>query len=174
MSDLSSTRPPAVDSWPAPQNARNSDKPGAYELAIRIKNAEIEPGDAIELELYVTGYGYIDGAKVAFYPPPYFIDTKWSSWKYDFGYLSEHLAGFGVTENSFSTHVGAVLRISPAGIKPPQWPAPSLFFDTDYDPNEPGGVSQIATETRSPNAPIEFRLQTHKEIPSDSHELHST
>ena len=80
-----------MDSWPAPQNARNSQRPGAYELAIRIKNVEVAPDDTIELELYVTGYGYVDGAKIAFYPPPYFIDTKWSTWAYDFWALFQRV-----------------------------------------------------------------------------------
>jgi hypothetical protein len=165
-------QPPPVDSFPAPQNARNAEKPGAYELALRIKNAEVAPNDILELEVYVTGYGYIDGAKIAFYPPPSLIDTDWSTWTYDLGPLPSGLIGFGATERSFETRTGAVLAISPAGLKPPQWPAASLFFDTDYDPNDSMGVSQIATEMQNPKAPVEFRLQTLKNARPGTYELH--
>jgi hypothetical protein len=172
MSQVRRPQPPSIDSFPAPQNARNASKPGAYELVIRINNAEVAPDDKIELEVYITGYGYIDGAKIAFYPPPYIIDTEWSTWTYDFGLLPNGLYGFGTAEQSFKTSVGAVLAISPAGFKADRWSAPSLFFDTDYDPNDLGGVSQIATETLTSKAPVEFKLQTQKKIPSGTYELH--
>lgn len=59
---------------PAPQNARNSDKPGSYELAIRLKEADVNRGDMVRLEVFITGYGIIDGAKIVFYLlPPFSI-----------------------------------------------------------------------------------------------------
>jgi hypothetical protein len=61
---------------PAPQNARNSGKPGSYELAIRADKAEVAPGDTVHLEVFITGYGKVSQAKVVFYPPPYFIDSN--------------------------------------------------------------------------------------------------
>ena len=47
--------------------------PGEYRLAYRAVQAEINPGDMLQIEIYVTGYGEISGAKLAFYPPTYFI-----------------------------------------------------------------------------------------------------
>ena len=155
----------------APQTASNAKKPGAYELALRATNAEVAPGDQLEIQVFVTGYGYIHGAKVAFYPPPYFIDSEQSSWTYDLGKLENGTIGFGVTKDSFEAEAGAVLAISPAGLLTPQWDHASLFFDVSI-PRPDDGVRQIATEKRSPKAPIEFTLKTHRKIPVGTHELY--
>lgn len=55
---------------PNPQRTVFADKPGAYRLVITTPTPEIDPGEDIILEIYITGYGLIRGAKVLFYPPP--------------------------------------------------------------------------------------------------------
>jgi hypothetical protein len=157
---------------PTPQNARNSDKPGSYELAIRLNEAEVNPGDMVHLEVFLTGYGVIDGAKIVFYPPPSFFDPTWSSWRYDIGPLPDGSYGFGTTETKFGSDAGVTLIVSPAGIPGDNWPAPSLFFDTTNQPESSAGIHRIATETKAPNAPVEFSLQTRRTIPSGTHRLY--
>ena len=64
---------------PLPQNTRFAKQPGEYRLAIRVSQAEIDPGGEVNLEIFITGYGEIRGAKLVFYPPQYFIDTHRST-----------------------------------------------------------------------------------------------
>lgn len=59
-----------------PQKSKDAQEFGAYSLAIMVHNAEVNPGDVIRLEVYVTGYGRIRGAKFAFTPPPNFIEQE--------------------------------------------------------------------------------------------------
>jgi hypothetical protein len=39
-------------------------EPGSYELAARVAKRTINPGEAVELEVYITGYGMITGPKL--------------------------------------------------------------------------------------------------------------
>ncbi len=49
-------------------NGQKQFKPGSYELIIRISNPIIDPGNKLQIEVYVTGYGKIESPKVAVYP----------------------------------------------------------------------------------------------------------
>lgn len=64
------------------------------------------------------------------------------------------------------------LVVSPAGVTGDNWTAPSLFFDATNQPESSTGIHRIATETKTPNAPVEFSLQTHRTIPPDTHRLY--
>jgi hypothetical protein len=46
------------------------------------------------------------------------------------------------------------------------------YFDITNNSEEPAPVRVIGTEKKSPRAPLEFTLQTHKESPTGTHELH--
>src|SRR3989304_6708795 len=74
-----------------PRSAMFAEKPGNYELAVRALNPEVEPGGTINLEVYITGYGEIKGAKVYFLAPLKFIQTG--------------KAIFGLTERTISDNV---------------------------------------------------------------------
>jgi hypothetical protein len=154
-----------------PQNAENSNKPGSYRLVIRINNIEIAPDDTITVELYITGYGYIRGAKVAIYPPPYLIDTKWATVTHSMDLSPDGKWTWGAVEDEFDAEYGIVLMLS-AGLKGPSWPSPSQFFDAVYGPNGPKAIYQIASELHLGKAPVEFTLQTQKKIPTGTHQLH--
>lgn len=54
----------------------HAEKPGNYELAIRVLNPTPRPGHKCKIEIYVTGYGYITAAKLMFHPPLETVDTK--------------------------------------------------------------------------------------------------
>lgn len=49
-------------------------KPGAYDLAIRVSQPIVDPGGRLQVEVYISGYGVIQAAKVAFYPSPNVFD----------------------------------------------------------------------------------------------------
>jgi hypothetical protein len=59
-----------------PQKGKDAEEFGAYNLSIRALNAEVNPGDEIKLEVFITGYGTIRGAKFVFIPPVSFIDLE--------------------------------------------------------------------------------------------------
>ena len=161
---------------PLPQNARFANAPGEYKLAIRVSKAEIDPGGEVNLEIFVTGYGEIRGAKLVVYPPPYFIDLHTSKVIHDLeaGEQPEDPVVFGETEKTFE-EVGSgeqegVVHITFGGYKGDNWGFYSTFFDvppTDIN----GDVWVIATETRSGRAPITMPLKARCKAPPGDHNL---
>src|SRR5215204_4175667 len=59
-----------------PQKSKYADKPGEYSLVLRVVKPEVNPGDIIHLQVYITGYGEIHGPKFMFSPPPEFINVE--------------------------------------------------------------------------------------------------
>jgi hypothetical protein len=152
-----------------PQNARHSEKPGSYQLAVRSAKAEVNPGDITELEIYLTCYGEIQGAKILFHPPPYFIDTRWSIVSYDANLSAEGEFTFGATDNSFD-ETGGILILN-GGLRNERWSSPSLVFDVTDKPQESAGVHIIASEKKFGKPLLQYRLQTHKDSPPGTHRL---
>jgi hypothetical protein len=60
----------------SPREGTHAKCPGDYRLAYRAAQAEVDPGEELRIELYITGYGEISGAKLTFYPPTYFIEQE--------------------------------------------------------------------------------------------------
>lgn len=54
---------------PNPQKTAFADSPGEYKLVCRTPKPEVNPGEDIIIEVFITGYGRIRGPKVVFYPP---------------------------------------------------------------------------------------------------------
>ena len=50
----------------APRMAANANKPGEYNVIISADKSIVEPGDKIKFSFYITGYGYIEQAKLFF------------------------------------------------------------------------------------------------------------
>src|SRR3990172_5537313 len=50
------------------RSGKYANAPGKYELAVKILNQIVQPGDTLNLEIYITGYGQITGAKFIFFP----------------------------------------------------------------------------------------------------------
>jgi hypothetical protein len=159
----------SISPGPRPQNARHADRPGSYQLAVRSTKAEVNPGDITELEVYLTGYGQIQGAKILFYPPPYFIDTAWSMANYDAHLSADGEFTFGTTDSSFD-ETGGILILS-GGLQNVRWSTPSLVFDITDSPEKPAGVHIIASEKKFGKSLLLYRLQTRKDSPSGTHQL---
>lgn len=153
-------------------------EPGSYALAIRASNPIINPGDAVELEVYITGYGRITGPKVSSTLPPNFVDTKRSSVSHSFKRPPDGEATslatveFGGREDPISS-VGFVSQL--AGVSgyiaedgtDVDWGEHTLFWDANY-PGE-GRTPTIASEMHRGKAPLEVNLQTTKQIPPGNH-----
>lgn len=122
-------------------------RPGAYQLAIRAPKTEIDPGDDIILEIYVTGYGEIRGAKVVFYPPTNFVSyTQVDGWAAVKAMIIGRGGARGLTNHAVIIPLAADERDDPYG------------WRSDTDPH---GIdtSAIAAEARF-SAPIRLTLGT--------------
>lgn len=145
---------------PNPQNRPGFNKPGCYDLVFRRPRTEVTPGEDAEVELYITGYGMISGAKLYFVPPANFIDPGLSWVEYDLGPREDGIR-FGATRRPMGDR-GFAIDLSSGGIKPPHWSKSSLFFDA--------GVG-IATEDGTPEPPVKLVMKTKKEISTGDHNL---
>jgi hypothetical protein len=156
---------------PHPQNAKYYDKPGSYQLAVRITDAEVDPGNTTVMEVYLTGYGFIEGAKILFHPPPHFIDENWSTASLNPNLSPQGVFTYGADSVSLSED-GTILILS-GGYKEPQWSSYSQFFDVgrDYNPQQPGSIQQIASERKFEKAPLELSIKTKSNTPSGVHKL---
>jgi hypothetical protein len=163
-----------------PRRARNAERPGDYRLAIRSRDVEAEPGAEIHVELYMTGYGEIQGSKLAFYPPPYFIDEDRSVVISDVEKVpakqkDHYIVRFGGQTQRLSdvTSSEAGLVWTWRGIKLDRWEDHTHYFDLsafrDPPPAEP--VNEIATEHKITHAPLELRLRVKENAPPGNHSL---
>ena len=72
-----------------PRKALGGEAPGSYEVLVRVLRSTVDPGDKIDIQLFITGYGNIGGIKIFFYPPPDFITE-----------IGSEISGFLVAPNS--------------------------------------------------------------------------
>jgi hypothetical protein len=59
-----------------PLEGDHADQPGSYGLAIRIHNSVIDPGEIVEVELFISGYGQITTSKLVCCASPNLIETN--------------------------------------------------------------------------------------------------
>jgi hypothetical protein len=105
--------------------------PGAYESVILISQPIADPGGRLQVEVYLSGYGVIQAAKVAFYPSP---------------------SVFTISRSVVATADDKPGPIDPLGMVAS--PDASRLFDAK-------GKYRISTECRTPrgNAPINLDLE---------------
>lgn len=133
-----------------PRRGEHAEDTGSYELAIKALNPVLDPSEWLEIELFITGYGEITGAKIVAYPSSYLFDDHQSKIWGGFGPSQSGRHRFGAMTMPFDTN-GVTLQISGRQGAP----GASLFFDlTD------GRVPQILTETKQDEAPYRFLLKT--------------
>jgi hypothetical protein len=161
-----------IDPSDHPQKGRDAEKPGEYNLVIRVLTPEVNPGDTIHMEVYITGYGMIRGPKFTFTPPPNFLDEDESRLIHGFvrpeegKSISLNVLEFGGDEAKLS-EVSFVIRL--AGItgyfaddKDITWKEPSIFWDTDVPPEYQ--TPMVATEMKRGRAVVEIYLKTKKRL----------
>ena len=115
------------------------------------------------IDLYITGYGHISGAKLYFVPPSNFVDTGSSRVEFDLASTGGPIHKWGATNIPLSAG-GITIDLSSGGLQLPKWPHKSLFFDA-------GQSGNIATEMGNPNPPVRVVLKTQKKIASGDHNL---
>jgi hypothetical protein len=67
-----------------PREGWGAESPGSYAPALRLVRSRLDPGDDVEGDVFITGYGQIETAKLVFYPSSGIFDQKSSSVR--FGY----------------------------------------------------------------------------------------
>lgn len=158
-----------------PQTAKDWDKPGEYSLAVRVLKSEVNPGEEVVLEVYVTGYGEIRGPKFMFSPPPSLIDVAQSKVIHGVKSPAEgtkvtpYNAIFGSDKDEMSD-TGFAYRLG--GLVGEGWEEGTIFWDHPYPSDgdtQSKTTPKIASEKKLPeedpenaHAPIEIHLKTNK------------
>jgi len=140
-----------------------SDKPGNYELAVRNLKPILNPGDVLEVQLFITGYGIIKGSKLTAYPSSDIFDEDNSRVVYGFK-TEDNKIVFGGQTSGYSKD-GITLYLSGATSE-----ENLMFYDT-HTPQRTS-VPQIVSETRQKSPPIQFILNTRKEVRPGNYQLH--
>lgn len=150
----------------SPRSKEHGEKDGHYDLLTRIDNAVTSPGGKIKIQIFITGYGEIDGAKIIFYPSPEVIDIKKSTITKDLRPVAPpNVPTWG--GNTHPVSAEAWLIAFTGGWNPGQFKKPSMFFDISKEGNF------ISTEMMQPEptAPIEVDLHIKKTAKAGTHYL---
>lgn len=150
----------SADLRKAPRSGEYATKPGSYEHIIQIDNQVLDPGENLKIEVFFTGYGFIESAKFMYMPSPKFIDPDKSRIRAGLKQSTNGFVGFlsdWVELSSIRTNQeGHVIGLT--GLKMDSWAddsQPTLFLDRSNQ-----GMTEILwTESRVPNAPIEFEFR---------------
>ena len=158
-----------------PIKARSSayaDNPGAYQIATKSGNLIIRPGDTIEIEQYITGYGNIHNAKITIYLSSKIFNTSESYVL--FGIKHEQHQNYSRTtwgnDQMYITDVGATIHL--AGLVVGDEKDSTLFFDSSIVSNlDKAGSSQLYSELKVVNAPFQYKLITLQTAEPGNHNL---
>jgi hypothetical protein len=134
-----------------PRCGRESAAPGAYRPVLRLFSQQVNPGEKLRLDVYITGYGEIGPAKLVFYPSLGVFETRESRMRTQLD-VKEGVMTWGHQRVSVD-EIGVQLALN-GGLQNSRWDKPSMFFDiSSADP------PQIITEMWLRHAPIEFDLK---------------
>jgi hypothetical protein len=147
----------------SPLKGQHGDKPGRYQPAARILRPLIDPGDALELEVFITGYGEITLAKLVFYPSPNIFTEASEVW--NLGILDgAKFTTTGRKPQKVTSH-GSVISFE-GGMGTTEWGRTTTFFDISK-----GSPPMISTEASLPDAPIVYRMITRKDVNPGTYQL---
>jgi hypothetical protein len=138
-----------------PRIGKNSEKSGAYEQCIKLITPVIHQGDMVKLEQYFTGYGEIDGVKIAFYPSSEIFEGD-SSFIINGIKKEDGKIMNGGNHHPF-TDTGVIMHMQ--GIEKSDWKSSTQFFDVSD-----GDLPQLYTETKQVVAPFQYDLKTKKSV----------
>ena len=146
-----------------PREGLQADSPGSYAPAVRLIRSRVDPGDDLEGDVFITGYGDIGSAKLVFYPSSGLFDSGQSMVM--FGYKQmDGVVTFGGQEAGCGDDGVTLLLVG--GVLATGWERPSLFFDM-----KKGDLPPIATETRQGRAPVSFRLRVRNDARPGEYQL---
>ncbi|EJG2254630.1 hypothetical protein OH966_002942 [Vibrio parahaemolyticus] len=144
-----------------PRNGVNASDDGAYDQVIKLINPVINPGDVVEVEQYLTGYGNITGAKLGFYPNIDVYEADKSSISYNLKEEHPEFYNFGGIKHQFK-NTGVNIGLTGLGLLKEDWAEQqqgTLFFDVSEA--EP---PQILTEMKLKQSPFKYELKTNSKI----------
>jgi hypothetical protein len=139
----------------------NADKPGHYSFSTSLSNHIIDPGTAVELKIFITGYGAIDNCKIHVNFPDdifdkdnskLFLGMKYALENYDEAIDQGDLTiSYGKEETSIND-ANLIIALENSGFVGENWHKKEItpFFDTSG-----GKTPVIATEHYSNKAPIQ-------------------
>jgi hypothetical protein len=117
----------------------------------------LDPGDALRIELFFTGYGEINQAKLFFFPSDAVFDIQKSWVESGFHKTADGFAWGGSRELFLNSEMA--MLVSFQGLQLQGWTEKTSFLDADAH------VNVIATEMKyCGKAPLELSLQTAKNI----------
>jgi hypothetical protein len=137
------------------QNHPESDKPGSYKIASRVRETTINPGETLKIAQYITGYGKADAFKIQAYISDEIFDESSSyAWhslsgklrpdnKWDFTWGAEKSP---VTGHAFRMMMGGVVINNERR---------TYMFDMT-----PGATHILTEEESGGKAPFEYELKT--------------
>ena len=120
-----------------PRKQNFSNEPGAYKIVAALSSDVVDPGEAIVISVYISGYGNAKSAYFLYYPSSDFFEKEGSTIKYNPRRLDDGKIAFGGEESPLSEN-GAFLRLDSIKISEAE---PEIFID------DPEVVGRVITET---------------------------
>lgn len=146
----------------SPRNAMYAKFPGHYELSARSLNATVNPGESINIEVFITGYGDIKTGKLFTSFPSKFVEE---------GDQSFSTTNLLVLDNNtkeiyfsgpkmYAAETGIIIRLFDNVDKM------VAIFDAGLIDNNKKNIKSeiISTEIKIKNAPIELHLKTQNDV----------
>lgn len=149
-----------------PQHGWGAEAPGSYAPVMRILRTRLDRGEDIEGEIFITGYGRIETAKLVFYPSLGLIEEKESTVRFGYEIVGDNVCFGGQEENL--EEAGATMSLV-GGLMRQGWARPSLFFDMSG-----GTLPIIATEMKQKWAPVSFCLRIRDDARPGDYQLRFT
>lgn len=132
-----------------------------------MSNPVINPGEQLNIEVYISGYGEIRGSKLVFYVSPEAVDENKSTYTCEIE-KKGNLFVFGGKQKGLGD-VGNTIDFC-GGLRLDNWDHPTFFFDNPLNPQH-GRTPQISTEAKLESAPIDIRLKTRRKLRPGPHEI---
>lgn len=146
-----------------PRGKKYADAPGAYQLATRVEHNVIDPGEVLNIEQFITGYGNIAQAKIYCLISSQLFDKERSHIKTGLQPNDdpEHPAPLRWGRDEHKPDDMFVLALS--GVRKEGWDESTIFFDAPFPGN------QIITERDLKGPPFEYSFKTHKHLKPGDH-----
>ncbi|KFX63834.1 hypothetical protein KBK24_0119215 [Burkholderia sp. K24] len=134
---------------------------------MRLETQIIDPGETVQGELFITGYGCIDGAKIVFYPATSVFEEGPStvSWREITTFTEPTVHWQGTIRTFQPTEAGLTLQMK-SRLQPADKQS-DYFFDINPGQDFSGIQTEAvweAGEQSEPHAPIFFELKTRRAV----------
>lgn len=111
------------------QKQQDWDAPGNYEIAAKLSKSIVYKGDALDLDIYITGYGIIGNSKIYFL----FSDTFYTAKSFVRTSIKTIGNQFSLGADSVNLTGGEAFLMDLRGLKNDKWPYKTFYPDMDTD-----------------------------------------